>query len=57
VVDGKVYRFSVVASEPRFVEVAAQACTLPRSAEDQSVAADEASASPSVAPVENGQPD
>lgn len=30
VVDGKEYRFSAVSAEPRFVEVTAQACALPR---------------------------
>lgn len=57
VVDGKEYRFSVVASEPRFVEVAAQACALPQSTEDRSMAAEEAGADPSVAPVEDDQVD
>jgi hypothetical protein len=53
VVDGKEYRFSVVASERRFVEVAAQACALPQAADDRSAAAEGAGVDPSVAPVED----
>lgn len=52
VVDGKEYRFSVIASEPRFVEVAAQACALPQPPEDPSLAAEDAGPSPASDAVE-----